>query len=143
MANDGKDKKLLTTEEKIDDLTLKLATLVAAMAALPALQGDLAALRNDFQTIQGNQAQLTVAVNHLQTQKLGEFSGTKEPPGGDSTMVFKQGHKLVFPTYDGSEDPLPWLNRCEQYFNIQKMPDGGRVWLAAFYMSGDAQQWYH
>jgi hypothetical protein len=25
-------------------------------------------------------------------------------------------HKLSFPTYDGKEDPLPWLNQCEQFF---------------------------
>jgi hypothetical protein len=25
-------------------------------------------------------------------------------------------HKLDFPTFDGGGDPLPFLNRCEQYF---------------------------
>lgn len=25
-------------------------------------------------------------------------------------------HRLCFPTYDGREDPLPWVNRCEQFF---------------------------
>jgi hypothetical protein len=25
-------------------------------------------------------------------------------------------YKLEFPTYDGSEDPLPWLTHCEQFF---------------------------
>jgi hypothetical protein len=25
-------------------------------------------------------------------------------------------HKLDFPTFDGKEDPLGWLNRCEQFF---------------------------
>jgi hypothetical protein len=28
--------------------------------------------------------------------------------------------KLNFPRFDGKEDPLPWLSRCEQYFRAQK-----------------------
>jgi hypothetical protein len=28
-------------------------------------------------------------------------------------------HKLDFPTYDSSGDPLPFLNRCEHYFRGQ------------------------
>ena len=27
--------------------------------------------------------------------------------------------KLEFPTFDGKEDPLPWLNRCETFFRGQ------------------------
>ena len=49
----------------------------------------------------------------------------------------------MFPVYNGLEDPLPWLNRCEQFFRAQQMPDDGKVWLASFYMTGDAQQWYY
>jgi hypothetical protein len=48
----------------------------------------------------------------------------------------------LFPTYDGTEDPLPWLNRCEQFFRIQKIKDVSRVFLAAFYMTDDAAQWF-
>ncbi len=25
-------------------------------------------------------------------------------------------HKLTFSAFDGKEDPLPWFNRCEQFF---------------------------
>jgi hypothetical protein len=48
----------------------------------------------------------------------------------------------LFPTYNGSEDPLSWLNRCEQFFHIQKTEEAGKVFLAAFYMTSDAAQWY-
>jgi hypothetical protein len=24
--------------------------------------------------------------------------------------------KLSFPTFDGKDDPLPWLNKCEHFF---------------------------
>jgi len=28
-------------------------------------------------------------------------------------------YKLEFPTFDGSVDPLNWLNQCEQFFRGQ------------------------
>ena len=32
-------------------------------------------------------------------------------------------HKLEFPTFDGKEDPLPWLTRVEQSFKEQGMKE--------------------
>jgi hypothetical protein len=32
-----------------------------------------------------------------------------------TTNAAKFGHKLLFPTYDGLEDPLHWLNRYDQF----------------------------
>lgn len=52
-------------------------------------------------------------------------------------------HKLEYPTFDGKEDPLPWLNRCEQFFRGQCIPEEDRVWLASFQMVGAAQLWYY
>ena len=51
-------------------------------------------------------------------------------------------HKLSFPLYDGKEDPLGWLNRCESFFRGQLTREADKVWLASFHMTGDAQQWY-
>jgi hypothetical protein len=54
----------------------------------------------------------------------------------------RHGHKLLFSTFDGTEDPLPWLNRCEQFFRIQSIEETGKVFVAVFYMTDDAAQWY-
>jgi len=51
-------------------------------------------------------------------------------------------HKMDFPTYDGKEDPLGWLNRCEQFFWGQRTDEAYKVWLAAYHMTGTAQTWY-
>jgi hypothetical protein len=51
-------------------------------------------------------------------------------------------HKLSFPTYDGKEDPLPWLNRCEQFFKGQRTPKSKKSWYASYYLTGTTQQWY-
>jgi hypothetical protein len=34
------------------------------------------------------------------------------------------------------------LNRCGQFFRIQATEDAGKVFLASFYMTGDATQWF-
>lgn len=52
-------------------------------------------------------------------------------------------HKLEFPKFDGKEDPLPWLNRCEQFFRGQRTPEEDKVWLASYHMLGSAQTWFH
>jgi hypothetical protein len=51
-------------------------------------------------------------------------------------------YKLSFPMFDGKDDPLGWLNRCEQFFRAQRTRDADKVWLASFYMTGVAQQWF-
>jgi hypothetical protein len=102
--------------------------------------------------LQGDHSRLTVAVNRLQSEKIGDItssspalrSGNPIPPDNTDTITHaaKHDHKLLFLTYDGSEDPLPWLNHCDQFFRIQETLDAGKVFLAALYMSGEASQWF-
>lgn len=51
-------------------------------------------------------------------------------------------HKLEFPTFDGTEDPLSWINRCEQFFRGQRTEESDKVWLASYHLTNIAQQWY-
>jgi hypothetical protein len=41
------------------------------------------------------------------------YPGT--PPGSFPVLMLRI-HKLLFPTYHGKKEPLPWINRCEQFF---------------------------
>jgi hypothetical protein len=47
--------------------------------------------------------------------------------------------KLEFPKYNGTGDPLPWLNRCERYFTVRQTPEPKRVALVACYLLDDVQ----
>jgi hypothetical protein len=51
-------------------------------------------------------------------------------------------YKLEFPTYDDLDDPLNWLNHCEQFFSGQQTPPADYMWLAAYHLCGAAQTWY-
>jgi hypothetical protein len=54
-----------------------------------------------------------------------------------------QYFKLSFPTFDGHEDPLGSLNRCDHFFRAQHTGQAEKVGLASFHMTGHAQQWYY
>jgi hypothetical protein len=72
------------------------------------------------------------------------FDVFKEAPeaNGPPQHLHPRPHKLSFPTYDGKEDPLPWINRCEQFFRGQMTPEHDQVWYASYHLTGTAQQWY-
>jgi len=97
----------------------------------------------ELTTIKGDQSRLSVAVNRLQSEKIDDKNKEKAedansnhrppPPPPPPTS-----HKLRFPSYDGAEDPLAWLHKCEQFFRAQRTAEDEKVWLASFYMEGAA-----
>jgi hypothetical protein len=64
------------------------------------------------------------------------------PHDDDEGTAVARYYKLSFPMFDGKDDPLKWLNQCEQFFMAQRMREADKVWLASFHMTGPAQQWY-
>ena len=48
-------------------------------------------------------------------------------------------HKLMFATYDGTEDPLGWLIKCELFFRRQMTLEANKVWLASYHLTGVVQ----
>jgi hypothetical protein len=66
--------------------------------------------------------------------------GGQPPFGYDPQAKF---YKLEFPTYDGTVDPLNWLNQCDQFFRGQRTPAANRTWLASYHLRGGAQTWYY
>ncbi|WVZ82923.1 hypothetical protein U9M48_030129 [Paspalum notatum var. saurae] len=70
----------------------------------------------------------------------------------DGSASFAQGnqehrppkfHKVDFPKFDGTMNPMLFLNKCESYFLQQRIVEEEKVWLASFNMEGAANQhWY-
>jgi uncharacterized coiled-coil protein SlyX len=57
------------------------------------------------------------------------------PPPSTAVPRF---HRLEFATFDGKEDPMHWLTRCEQFFEGQHTLEEEKVWLASYHMLGAA-----
>jgi hypothetical protein len=75
---------------------------------------------------------------HPQCQRPdGDEDGTA---GGDFPTV---AHKLKFPKFDRSDDPLPLLNRCERYFHMRHTPEHQLVAFATIHLLDDTQLWFH
>jgi hypothetical protein len=161
MSNSTDKNQQPSLKDRLGSMAIQMEKLPAAVTAqqgslaqvdnLAASLGQVEQLKASFATLQGNQGQLTVAINRLQSEKLGDVDASASCPTTKTTAIgtsdvvahaTKHGHKLLFPTFDGSEDPLQWLNRCDQFFHIQETSEAGKVFLATFYMSGEASQWY-
>ncbi|XP_066381296.1 uncharacterized protein [Miscanthus floridulus] len=63
------------------------------------------------------------------------------PPEFEGFAVPKY-HKLTFNIFDGKDDPLGWLNKCDQFFRGQMTQEVDKVWLASYHLTGVALQWY-
>jgi hypothetical protein len=63
--------------------------------------------------------------------------------GHADTLGVPRFQKLSFLTFDGKDDPLAWLNKCEHFFWAQRTPEADKVWLVSFHMNGVAQHWYY
>ena len=65
-------------------------------------------------------------------------SGAQGHGGASERLGVLRFNKIDFPSYDGAEDPLNWLHRCEQFFRGQRTQAPDRVWLASYHMTGVA-----
>ena len=83
-----------------------------------------------IQQIKGQYSTLNVAVNRLQTKALDlqqqDASSSSRPPPASQPLA-PITHKLRFPEYNGKEDPVPWLHKCEQFFRAYRTPETDKV----------------
>ena len=115
--------------------------------SMDKILAEITLVRDELTTLKGDQSRLTVTVNRLQTEK--HKAETSDGNDGHRPLILPPPpcphttHKLRFPKYDGSDDPIGWLHKCEQFFRSQRSPEDEKVWTTSFYMEGPAQQWYY
>jgi hypothetical protein len=69
-----------------------------------------------------------------------EYSGAPFSQPATSVPHF---HRLEFSLFNGKEDPIGWINKCEQFFEGQRTLEEEKVWLASYHMTGVARTWYY
>jgi hypothetical protein len=127
----------------LDLLRAKVASLEAVTTEIGATQDTIAGA---VERIDRAQLTLNNKVNRLETEQRAAHAGRRQPGGGGpndadgDTMPIS--HKLDFPTFDGTGNPLAWLNRCARFFHVRSTPDHKKVALAAFYLTDAAQLWF-
>jgi hypothetical protein len=153
--------KLDTIEERIGALEAKLLELQPLQDQVTLLEGTVTeqgeqqrALHAAIDRVEREQGwqhqELHTAIEHVAaTQRiLGQANQGRRKAGDDDAdtgdgAFLPTTHKLEFLKFDGTSNPLPWLNRCERYFLVRRTPEHQRVALAVFYLLDDTQLWFH
>ena len=159
--------EMLTTLTDLAAKVSELAAQTASLKPLLPLVKHLDGLPDKVTTLQAaafegsNQiAALNLAVSRLEKAHRGEKEPAQEenvasasgpppfretPPlpyrelnDDDADPRFHPRARIEFPTFDGKEDPLPWLNRCETFFRCQHKPERRRVPYASLHLTGTA-----
>jgi hypothetical protein len=142
-ASSGTDKEVTLK----DDVT-RLAAIEDIVRPLQPLHDQVTALQATVADQQQQQATLNIALTCVETtvrnRGLGAGMSRRHAAGEeDDDQDFPTVHKLELPKYDGSSDPLPWLNRCDRYFKVRRTPEHKKVLYVAFHLLDHAQLWFH
>jgi hypothetical protein len=147
------DSTLHDIKQLLQDVLSNVAVLEGKMVTvedgIKAVDTKVSAVDGEIAAVKADQSRLHVAINTVQSKQIESdaTSGTsaRDAPASSigGAVLNAASHKLRFPKYDGSGDPLPWLHRCDQFFRAARTAEVEKVWLAAFYMEGIAQQWYY
>jgi hypothetical protein len=142
------DLALHDIKQLIQDVLSKVAILEGKMVTvedgMKAVGTKVSAVDGEIAAVKVDQGRLHVAINTVQSKQIEVVatSGTsaRDAPASSigGAILNAASHKLHFPKYDGSRDPLPWLHRCDQFFHAARTAEVEKVWLAAFYMEGIA-----
>jgi hypothetical protein len=147
-GNEGKKEQIT-----LEDVLARITSMEETIRPLVPLADTTANLEATVADQGRDQTALHVTLTWLEATvcDLGRANannqGRRRAPGTDdedaSDGIMPSTHKLEFPKFDGSSDPLPWLNRCERYFRVRRTPDHKRVAYAAFHLLDDVQLWFH
>jgi hypothetical protein len=132
----AKDNTPVTQSEFSDTLDRMFAMITDLGKKLDA---EAASRKSDY-------ALLNTSIQNVQTQvleKRGRFDATKSSAESSHGGAAPPSHKLRFPKFDGTGDPLVWLHKGGQFFRAYDMPPSLMVWMASFYLDGAASQWYY
>ncbi|KAF2288863.1 hypothetical protein GH714_019917 [Hevea brasiliensis] len=104
-------------------------------------QAQLDAISRDLQSTKLSLSSSSTESQHRPRKEKGTMGATNSESSGEHLVVPKYT-KLDFPRYNGLEDPLGWLSRCQLFFKHQSTLEEEKVGLASIHLEGIAQLWY-
>jgi len=105
-------------------------TLADVLASLKTLSTEMSTMKADLAAMKEKSASSSDSAGG---HKHEEQRDTDFPP---------KPKKWDFPRYDGTTDPLLFLNKCESYFRHHRTMAEERVWMASYHLDEVAQLWY-
>jgi len=101
------------------------------MAAIKALTDDMATMKADMASLKKEKSE----------SSAGGGGGDRRAEGQHPDYPPKH-KKWDFPRFDGTTDPMLFLNKCDSYFRQHRTMAEERVWQASYHLDGVAQLWY-
>jgi len=106
-------------------------TLAALLAQMQAMTADLAALKTDMASVKA------------QSESSGSGGADGHRQFGPREQEFHPKHKKWdFPRFDGTTDPMLFINKCEAYFRQHRTTVDERVLMASYHLDDVAQLWF-
>ena len=105
-------------------------TLAEVMDMLKSMRMEMSTLKSDVATMKDKSSSSS-------------GGGDDRRSEGPRDQDFHPKHKKWdFPRYDGTTDPMLFLNKCEAYFRQHRTMAEERVWIASYHLDGIAQLWF-
>lgn len=137
MSGDGKDSGTDTT--KLDQIIAQLTTLNTHLD-----RHDARIARTEKFQASEDLSPPPPDPNHSRSMGGGEdFRRESSKSGDDYRRDSARLPKINFPRFDGSTDPLPWLNQCESYFRGMRTLAEEKVWIASVHLDGTMAEWFY
>ncbi|EAZ12025.1 hypothetical protein OsJ_01904 [Oryza sativa Japonica Group] len=130
---------LLASKSDLVDLRRSVAVVTSRLTSLEQHHGLSAPPNNSSAPRLGGTG---ILPNPSQLPSGADTATEHSSDSGNNGGGVPRYYKLEFPKFDSKEDPLNWLNHCEQFFHGQRTDAGDRVWLATYHLTGNAQEWY-
>ena len=128
----------------IDDVQQQLQQSIEELQNQLSHQFEQLAVQKEAQ--QRSHDQLSELIIGLSVQML-QFTNRFAEVGSNGGAGFSNGgnnfsrlSRIDFPRFDG-EDVQGWLYRCEQFFELDAMPENRKVKVASIHLNGRALVW--
>ncbi|XP_021311923.1 uncharacterized protein LOC110433726 [Sorghum bicolor] len=103
----------------------------------------LADLLAEMKTMAAEMMVLKADVASVKEKTVSSSSSGDGRPGGLHEQDFHPKHKKWdFPRFDGTTDPLLFINKCDAYFRQHRTPVEDRVAMASYHLDDVAQLWF-
>nr|TKS12908.1 hypothetical protein D5086_0000058600 [Populus alba] len=130
------DDSLEAANQRIDGIEITLNTQSDDLGQLKAMIREIAsqqiAIKHTLQTLAGETSS-SQRPHVPQPPTTIHSSGAIREGSQGSFRVHKP--KMNFPTFEG-EDVQKWLYKCNQYFELEEIPESDKLKIASYYLDG-------
>ena len=153
MAPETRSQDFRRIDESLEAANQRISGLEARMdARMDAQSDDLTQIKLMIKELATQQG----FISHTLQSRNGEASSSQDQrPAQDPTPTSQPGWmgegpqsiykprkpRRDFPTFEG-EGVHKWLYKCNQYFDLEEIPEGEKLRLASYYLDGMALYWH-